>query len=92
MLVAHNSAPILQKFIHFYSCILCFLHGFVVEYISIIVIMASVNKKHLSENEILELLDVDSDSICTETSVEKCSKKMTVTKIILDCNKTSGKL
>ena len=32
-----------------------------------------VNKKYLSENEIVELLNVDSDSICSESSVEAVS-------------------
>ena len=72
---------------------LCILpHGFVVECVSVIVRMASINKKYLRENEIVELLNVDSDSICSESSVEVFSENDSDPEIIPDCNETSGKL
>lgn len=52
--------------------------------------MVSVNKKYLSENEIVELLNVDSDSICSESNVE-VTEKVSDPEFIPDCNETSGK-
>lgn len=64
---------------------------FLVKCVSVIVRMMSVNKKYLSENEIVELLNVDSDSICSESSVEVFSENDSDPEFIPDCNETSGK-
>ena len=40
----------------------------------VIVRIASINKKYLVENEILELVYVDNESICPENSVELFSE------------------
>ena len=63
-----------DRYISIRVCCVLYHMIFLVKCASVIVRMASVNKKYLSENEIVELLNVDSDSICSEISVEVFSE------------------
>lgn len=54
--------------------------------------MESVNKKHLNESEILEIVNNYSDSICSESSVELPGDDSDADMLNCDTNKISGKL
>lgn len=67
-------------------------HGFVVECVQCCHKIVSVNKEYFSENEIMELLNENSNSVCSENSIEVLSENDSNLEIISDCKKTSYEL